>query len=145
VERAAAADRRAATIAGTVAIAASFTISGGGLALDSSKVAWAADRRALAILLAFTTLSFVLSAAYALRALVAARHWRYSDLHGLDNGTGKSVHEQLGMRAAHLIDNFAYNWEVADLKNRLVSNALALLLLALLGIVAMAVVLATAI
>jgi hypothetical protein len=36
-DRAGAADRRANTIAGTVAIAASFTLSGGALALDPNK------------------------------------------------------------------------------------------------------------
>jgi hypothetical protein len=39
VDRAAAADRRASTIAGTVAIAASFTLSGSALILDNSKLA----------------------------------------------------------------------------------------------------------
>jgi hypothetical protein len=61
-DRAAAADRRATTIAGTVAIAASLTLSGGALALDKNKLTDVDTR-------------IVLAAFYALRALVATRRW----------------------------------------------------------------------
>jgi hypothetical protein len=74
-DRAAAADRRATTIAGTVAIAASLTLSGGALALDKNKLTDVDARRWFAIGLCFATAAFVLAAFYALRALVATRRW----------------------------------------------------------------------
>lgn len=51
LNRAEAADRRASTIAGSVAIAASFTLTGAGLVLDHQKVTNHDLRRWLAILL----------------------------------------------------------------------------------------------
>ena len=134
VERAAAADRRATTIAGTVAIAASFTVSGGGLILDRAKIVDADMRLWFAIVLCATTVFFVLSAFYALRALVATRTWHWSSPHDLPRDAGELRDKQLGMRAAHLLSAFAGNWEISDLKNRNVDNALRSLLLALVGI-----------
>jgi hypothetical protein len=103
VDRAAAADRRATTIAGTVAIAASFTLGGAGLVLDRVKVPDADVRRLFAVLLCVTTVFFVLSAIYALRALVGTRGWHWADPHQLDQGVPENVDEavphRLGLRA----------------------------------------------
>lgn len=140
VERAAAADRRATTIAGTVAIAASFTLGGAGLLVDPAKVTDGDLRRALAVLLFVITVSFVLSAIFALRALVATRTWAWVNPHDVD-GLPTGEVERIRMRAAHLLDDFATNWEISDLKNRCVDRALLFLIVALIGIGALAAVL----
>jgi hypothetical protein len=142
VERAAAADRRATTIAGTVAIAASFTLSGGSLALDGNKWSDLGARRWFAIGLCVTSAAFVLSAFYALRALVATRVWHWSQPFDLPICISEPSPKRLGMRATHLLQGFAGNWEISDLKNRLVDLALRWLLLALTTIVALAVLVA---
>lgn len=138
VDRAAAADRRAGTIAGTVAIAASFTLTGGGLALDHMKLTDPDLRKAFAIGLVVTTAAFVLSAFYALRALVSTRVWSWSEPLDLPVSQEEDRKTQLGMRAAHLLQDFAGNWEISDLKNRLVDLALRWLVLALAAIVCLA-------
>ncbi len=138
IERAAAADRRATTIAGTVAIAASFTLGGAGIVVDSSKIANASLRHAFAIVLCATAAFFIASAIYALRALVATRTWKWNDPHELPLDPTEPREKQLGMRAAHTLHHFAYNWEISDLKNRNVDNALRALIAALLGIAALA-------
>ncbi len=138
VDRAAAADRRAATIAGTVAIAASFTLGGAGLALDESNL-WSTTTRVMfAAVLLVTTVAFVISATYALRALAGSRVWQWSLPTDLPLDHTEPRAKQLGMRAAHLLEDFAYNWEISDLKNRNVDNALRSLLVGLAGIAALA-------
>jgi hypothetical protein len=136
VDRAAAADRRASTIAGTVAIAASFTIGGAGLVLDTGKITDADTRRWMAVVLCVTTVFFVLSAFYALRALVSTRQWNFSLPWDLPVDPAENDTKRLGMRAAHLLEDFAANWEIADLKNRNVDTSLVCLLVALAGIAA---------
>jgi hypothetical protein len=139
-DRAEAADRRATTIAGTVAIAASFTLGGAGVVLDSAKFEDNNGLRiAFAAVLAATTIAFVVSAAYALTALVNTRHWRWSAPDHLDGAIGKSAAVRYGIRSAHLLDDFAFNWEVSVLKNHLVDKALWSLIVALVGIAVLAV------
>jgi hypothetical protein len=141
VDRAAAADRRATTIAGAVAIAASFTLSGGALILDRGKIIHASMRIWFAVLLGATTVFFVLSALYALRALVATRAWNWSNPMDLPHNKAETRDKQIGMRAAHLLVAFGGNWEISELKNDNVNNALKCLLSALCGIAAFAVLL----
>src|SRR5205085_2128742 len=113
-DRGAAAERRATTIAGTVAIAASFTLSGAALVLDEQKITGAFSRSAFAIVLVATTLMFVLSAYYALRAFVRQWNWNTPhDLHEVSRET--AVNHEQAMRAARLLKDFAGNWEIADL------------------------------
>jgi hypothetical protein len=138
VDRAAAADRRATTIAGTVAIAASFTIGGAGLVLDNGKIDDADMRQWMAVVLCVTTIFFVLSAFYALRALVVTRQWNFSQPTDLPIDPTESYEKRLGMRAAHLLEDFGANWEIADLKNRNVDTSLVCLLVALAGIAVVA-------
>jgi hypothetical protein len=138
VDRAAAADRRASTIATAVAIAASFTISGAALVLDDKNIADGNLRRWMAVVLFLTTVFFVLSAGYALRALVATRQWNWSSPFDLPTEAGESLEKRLGMRAAHLLEDFAANWEISDLKNRNVDTSLICLFVALLGIATLA-------
>jgi hypothetical protein len=148
-ERAASADRRATTIAGTVAIAASFTLSGAALILDASKVDDRSSRQLLAIVLFVTTVSFALSAFYALMGLVGTRRWNWNDPHELDHleaetadGDDDAVQRHnrdarthnLAVRAAYVLDHFAGNWEISDVKTRHVDLALRWLLFALVGI-----------
>ncbi|HKG39882.1 MAG TPA: hypothetical protein VKB25_12910 [Conexibacter sp.] len=144
VERAQAADRRASTIAGSVAIAASFTLSGGALAIDADKLHAHGLRIAFALALFATTALFVASAAYALRALVRTHPTHWIDPHSLNPGGGVNapvpteLRHRIGTRAAHLLDGFAGNWEISDLKNRNVDCALLCLLGALAGILLLA-------
>jgi hypothetical protein len=135
VDRAAAADRRATTIAGTVAIAASLTVGGAGLVLDTDKVPDAWARVLLAAILLATTFAFGLSALYALRALVATRTWNWSKPTDLPLDEYESRPKQLGMRAAHLLEDFAGNWEISDQKNRTVDLSLRMLVAGLVGLV----------
>lgn len=138
VDRAAAADRRATTIAGTVAIAASFTLSGASLMLDAAKVPAEGVRAVLGFVLFLTTLFFVASATYALRALVATRHWYWSYPRDLPGKPDEPLALQLSMRSVNLLQDFAGNWEIADLKNRNVDLALRCLVAALGGLTAAA-------
>ena len=142
-ERAAAADRRASTIAGSVAIAASFTLSGAGFVLDTQKVADPDVQVAFAMVLFATTVSFVFSAVYALRALVGTHQWNWTKPPELDK-YAHDVHEdeegiqRQRLRAAYLLKDFAANWEISDLKNRCVDMALRWLVVGLIGIAAFA-------
>jgi hypothetical protein len=148
-ERAALADRRATTIAGTVAIASSFTLSGAAFVLDPARVVQGINRLPFAIILVVTTVAFVVSAFYALMALVGARRWNWTqppDVTSLlppdeklpCDDKQKEI-KQLHHRAAHLLDDFAGNWEIADVKTRHVATALFWLLIGLSGIWAFAV------
>lgn len=140
--RADGADRRATTIAGTVAIAASFTLGGAGVVLDSAKFKGHGDIRTIfAAVLAFTTAAFVISAAYALMALVKTRFWRWARPDHLDEVKHADAATRYAVRSAHLLDDFAFNWEVSVLKNHLVDKALWALIVALAGIAALGVLL----
>ncbi len=145
IDRAAAADRRATTIAGVVSISASLTLAGASLILDDSKVPSGCWQVVLAALVFAAAAAFVVSAAYALIALVRYRKWNWSDLwdlpkprseNGEDSKSGPRGHaftadELKRNRAAFLLHNFTGNWEISDVKNRYVDNALRCLLAAL--------------
>ena len=133
-DRAAAADRRATTLAGTVAIAASLTVSGGALILERARFTDTGLRVAFAAVLCATTWFLVASAVYALRALVATRTWSWIDPHSLPTDRKEKEAKQLGMRAAHLLHSFGTNWEISDVKNRTVDKALSCLVIGLVGI-----------
>ena len=143
VDRAAAADRRATTIAGTVAIAASLTLSGGGLALDAQKITDPDARRWFGIVLCVATACFVLSAFYALRALVATRTWNWGQPTDLPIEAEEHLQKRLGMQAAHLLQDYAGNWEISDVKNRLVDLSLRWLVGALFSLLGLAVLVAS--
>jgi hypothetical protein len=133
VDRAAAADRRATTIAGVVSISASLTLAGASLVLDDSKVSSHGWRIVLAALVVATAAAFVTSAAYALVALVRYRSWNWSEPWDLPKTppAGFTADELKRRRAAYLLHNFFGNWEISDVKNRHVDNALRCLLAAL--------------
>jgi hypothetical protein len=138
VDRAAAADRRATTIAGTVAIAASLTLSGASLVFDDDKIKDDVWRGVLAFILFAATAAFVIAAVYALVALVRHRKWTWAEMWDLPT-QAVSGEELNRNRAAYLLHNFRWNWEISDVKNRCVDNALrslivALVLLALLAL-----------
>jgi hypothetical protein len=133
IDRAAAADRRATTIAGVVSISASLTLAGASLVLDDSKVPNGTWQIVLASLVFATAAAFVASASYALVALVRYRKWNWSDLWDLPTPRPEafSADELKRRRAAFLLHNFTGNWEISDVKNRQVDNALRCLLAAL--------------
>jgi hypothetical protein len=139
-ERGAAVDRRATTIAGTVAIAASFTLAGAGLALDQERMTHQGLRIAFAIIAFFTTCFFVVSAYFALRALASreARTWNWPDPGGLRRAAKSDAVGRLRHRAAELLWCFAANWEITDFKARTVDKALRALLGALVGLAVLA-------
>ncbi len=138
LDRAGAADRRATTISGTVAIAASFTVGGAGLILDANRVTDPRLQRLLMIVLALTTAAFVISAVYALRALVATRKFDWPHPDDLKRVSATHAVERLQLRAAESLYDFAYNWEVSELKNRCVDRAGQLLIIALCGLAILA-------
>lgn len=94
-----------------------------------------------------TTVSFVFSAVFALRALVATRTWNWSNLHDLDKlrdmDPAPNEDAKVRWRAALLLHRLAFNWEISDLKNRNVDLALRCLMIALVGIAALAAVIAS--
>jgi hypothetical protein len=136
-DRAAAADRRATTIAGTVAIAASVSLSGASLVFDEGKISDEIWQSGLALLLFAATGAFVASAVYALTALVRYREWNWSEMWDLPRETG-SASNLKRERAAFLLQNFRRNWEISDVKNRCVENALRCLIAALVLLVLLA-------
>lgn len=144
LDRAEAADRRATTIAGSVAISASFTLSGAGLVLDGGK--WVDDstlREYFAVGLFIATAFFVLAAVYSLRALVSKRTRTWNWLSPIDMwrcAKEPNAELRLGRKAAQILDNFAANWEIADLKNRNIDNSLRCLIVALLSLTSLAVI-----
>jgi hypothetical protein len=147
-DRAEAADRRATTMASGVAIAASFTLSGAGLLLDATRWEEAPILRVcFAAGLLFTTLAFVFAATYSLRALVSerTRTWNWNDPGKMWIVFGEhDPGRQLMLRAAQRLSEFASNWEISDLKNRNVDNALRCLIAALTGIALLAAIAALA-
>jgi hypothetical protein len=152
VDRAAAADRRATTIASVVSISATLTLTGSSLILDDSKVPDRGWQIILAALVLATAVAFVASAAYALIALIRYRSWNWSELWDLptpgpEAGESGGSHEHRHCfspddlkrnRAAFLLHNFTGNWEISDVKNRHVDNALRCLLAALVLLVLLA-------
>jgi hypothetical protein len=72
-------ERRATTLQGAVAIAASFVLAGGGLLLDPSKIRSESWRLTLGALYALVIISLVFSALRALRATSRVLVWHYPD------------------------------------------------------------------
>lgn len=134
VERAAAADRRATTIAGTVSISVSLTTAAAGFLLDAVAGADDGARHGLALAILFAVLMFVLSAGYALWSLVGIRVWNRTNPHDLDSMKDIDVEEWPIKRAAQTLFDFGYNWEISDQKNRYVDLALRFLGAALVGV-----------
>jgi hypothetical protein len=130
VDRAAAADRRATTIAGTVAIAASLTLTGSSLVFDGGKIKDDVWRGFLAFILFAATAAFVAAAVYALIALVRYRKWNWAEMWDLPKQASSGDEIKLN-RAAELLYDFQWNWEISQVKNRYVDNALVSLVAAL--------------
>jgi hypothetical protein len=72
-------ERRATTLQGAVAIAASFVLTGGGLLLDPTEIRSDAWRLVLGALYALVIMSLVFSALRALRATSRVLVWHYPD------------------------------------------------------------------
>lgn len=109
VDRTASAERRATPLCGTVAIAASLTVSGAGLILDRSNVPEHGWRIGFARAFAFATLLFILSGLYATRALVRPRRWAWVHPDRIPERKGWALTEQQLDRAAELLHDFAFN------------------------------------
>jgi hypothetical protein len=84
--------------------------------------------------LLLSVLAFVLSAGYSLRALVRFRTWSRADPAKFWHQRDADLKAELTKRTAWLFRDFAYNWEVSDVKNRNVDLALRYLVAALAGI-----------
>lgn len=142
--RAAAADRRATTILASIPIAATLTLGAGGLILGGKLSSHAEYVEASAATVGIVS-AFVFSALYALSALVATRRWSWpTPVAGWypvpDEGAATpSLEEQRQLLTAATIRSFTYNWEVSELKNRLVDRALAWLVVALTGLLTIAI------
>jgi hypothetical protein len=137
-------ERRATNIVGSVAISTTFTLTGAALFLNHNELPRYMIKISTA-LLAFVTIFFVLSAWYALRALAGAhaRTWNWESPWLLnDDIVQRPLVERIIYRSTDLLDDFAYNWEKADLKKRCVDNAVMCLTFALWGIGILSVILA---
>ena len=136
IDRADLVDRRATSIVASVAIATSFTLSGAAFIMDHSRLPDYVIK-VFAVLLALVTVFFVLSAWYSLRALggAHARTWNWESPWLLNKEiVQRPLAERMIYRSTDLLDDFAYNWEKADLKKRCVDNAVWCLTFALWGI-----------
>jgi hypothetical protein len=123
-ERVAAAERRAGTLAGAVAIAASLTTSGAGLVLDTNKIEQTSWQVTFAALMAAITLFLVLSGLYAARTIVGWRRWSWPNPWKAVAQRGTEDADEIRIaRAAELLRAFSYNWEVADVKLRALDSA----------------------
>lgn len=137
-------DRRATSIVASVAIATSFTLSGAGFIMDHTRLPDYVIK-IFAVLLAVVTVFFVLSAWYSLRALggAHARTWNWESPWLLNKDiVQRPLAERMIYRSTDLLDDFAYNWEKADLKKRCVDNAVLCLTCALWGIGVLSIVVA---
>ena len=135
VDRAATVERRATTLGGTVAVAASLTVGGASLALDRTKVPDHAWRIAFALAFALAALMFALSGLYAIRALVGFRKWGWLYPDPVIERNQRTLPEQHVARAAELLDQYSYNWEVSDAKLRSLESSFAAFAGALLMVV----------
>jgi hypothetical protein len=138
VDRTAAAERRATTLSGAVAIAASLTVSGASLVLDHTKVPEQGWRLGFALGFSLATFMFVLAGLYAARAVVTFRKWAWPFPEKVIPRRGDDRGDQRLARAAELLDAFAFNWEVSEAKIRAVESSfraftIALLLLVLIS------------
>jgi hypothetical protein len=135
-DRAEIVERRATTIAASVAIATTFTVSGAAFIMDQTRLPDLMTK-IFAVLLAFVTVCFVLSAWYSLRGLAGAhaRTWNWESPWLLNRDiVQRPLVERMIYRSTDLLDDFAYNWEKTDLKKRCVDNAVLCLTFALWGI-----------
>jgi len=87
-ERADGVERRATTLQGAVAIAASFVLTGGGFVLDTSEIRSDGWRIALAAVYALVILSLVFCGLRALRATSRVLVWHYVDGDTILENTG---------------------------------------------------------
>ena len=138
-ERSAAAERRASTLSGAVAIAASLTVGGAGIVLDRSKVPDQGWRLGFAVAFALVTLMFVLAGLYAARALVTFRKWGLPHPYLVVERRELEANEQRLARAAEMLDDFTFSWEVSDAKLRAVDSSFRAFTIALLLLVVIAV------
>lgn len=138
VDRTAAAERRATTLGGTVAIAASLTVGGAGIVLDAAKVPEQAWRFGFALGFALATLMFVLAGLYAARAVVTFRKWAWPFPEKVIPRRGDDRGDQRLARAAEMLDGFAFNWEVSEAKIRAVESSFRAFTVALLLLVLIA-------
>lgn len=72
-------ERRAATLQGAIAIAASFVLAGGGLLLDTTKIRTESWRIAFAVVIAIVIICLVFSALRSLRATSRVLEWHYPE------------------------------------------------------------------
>jgi hypothetical protein len=134
ISRSAAADRRATTIATSVSIAASFVLGGGSLALDTAKMSLYGLRLTFSVVLFLAVILFTLSAVYALRSLVIFRKAAAIDPRKMLYQRDLDLASELQKRAAGLMHDFSYNWEVSEVKNYNVDLAVRCLVAALMCI-----------
>lgn len=111
--------------------------------LDRGKVHGQGEALALGASFVLVVASFVFSALYALYSLTR-RKWSSAMpepgwLPPKAHTAFQSLEEQLGDLAAATLNSFGFNWEISDLKNRLVDRALWFLVAALLGLLLIAV------
>lgn len=96
-------ERRATTLQGAVAIAASFALAGGALLLDNGKVSSHGWRVALVIPYALTIVSLLACGLRALRATSRVLVWYYPDPEGVIKRVGESDDKARISRAAELL------------------------------------------
>ncbi|HXF30440.1 MAG TPA: hypothetical protein VN522_02885 [Solirubrobacterales bacterium] len=138
VDRTVAADRRATTLGGTVAVAASLTVGGASLVLDRAKVPEQGWRFGFALAFALATLMFAAAGFYAARAIVTFRKWSWVLPYPVLGRHKNAQGDQRLERAAELLHHFAFNWEVADAKIRSVESSFRAFVVALLILVLLA-------
>lgn len=147
-ERAEGAERRATTLQGAVAIAASFGIAAGAFLLDTNKIGSAGWRQLFAIVSFGFVFCLVAAGFRAVGAVYRVHEWRFPDAEQIYERAGMTAADARTMRAAALLRTVARNhaiarWKVACMRAAawwfrlalvfLLADALLLVLYAFLG------------
>jgi hypothetical protein len=134
-ERAENVERRATTIQGAVAIAASFAVAGGGLLLDTGKITSSDWRIGIGVAYVVVIVSLVGAALRALRATSRIHRWHFPDPEGpLKRATKERTADEIA-QAAELLYCAGRNQPIARYKVAQMRAAADWFAVALLGLI----------
>jgi len=120
IARAESVERRATTLIGAVAVAASLTVAGGSLLVDPARIRDTWWRVALSLLLLLVVLAFVMSGWRAVQALSRVHKWTYPNDEDILKHRDLGLARARGARAVALLRSAGANepiarWKVAHL------------------------------
>jgi hypothetical protein len=117
IEQGGAAERRATTLQGAVAIAATFSLAAGTLVAESDKIASQTWRVVFAVVVAAVVLAFVGAGVVALQATSKLEKWHDPDDEArFAERVGVGLAEARMNRAEELLEAYGHNKELAEWK-----------------------------